>query len=224
MGDGLQHVAARRRALARVAGLAGLATAPWLAACGKSKPKAQAVPRGATVLALGDSLTYGTGATPETSYPAVLAGLTGWSVVNAGVPGDTSTQARERLPALLAEYKPVLVIVCIGGNDFLRTLSEVETRAQVRATCEEARASGAQVMLVAVPRVSALAAATGSLSDHAMYGEIAAELKLPLHGKGWSGVLGDASLRSDQVHANAKGYERFANELYKSLKDAGFTG
>lgn len=53
------------------------------------------------MLALGDSLTFGTGAAPDASYPAVLAGLTGWRIVNAGVPGDTAAQALERLPESL---------------------------------------------------------------------------------------------------------------------------
>jgi acyl-CoA thioesterase-1 len=53
----------------------------------------------------------------------------------------------------------------------------------------------------------------GSLSDHVLYGELAEELKLPLHRQGWSEVLGDEKLRSDQIHANAKGYEQFARSV-----------
>ncbi|HEY0883859.1 MAG TPA: GDSL-type esterase/lipase family protein, partial [Ramlibacter sp.] len=79
------------------------ACAVALAACGRRR-KMDGIPAGAVVLALGDSLTWGTGATPETSYPAVLAGLTGWQVVNAGVPGDTSAAALARLPGLLQEH------------------------------------------------------------------------------------------------------------------------
>ena len=209
---------ARRRAL--LASLAAMALAP-LAACGRKPPRAQALPAGATVLALGDSLTSGVGASADTAYPAVLQRLTGWKVVNGGVSGDTSAQALDRLPGLLQKHNPALVIVSIGGNDFLRRQSSATTRANVQRICADARTSGAQVLLVAVPELSLLAATTGRLSDHALYAEIADELKLPVHTKGWSAVLADASLRSDQIHANAAGYERFAQGLVQTLRDTG---
>jgi len=207
------------RAMRRRAVLAAM-LAP-LAACGRKAPRAQAVPPGATVLALGDSLTSGVGASPDTAYPAVLQRLTGWKIVNGGVSGDTSSQALARLPDLLQAHQPALVIVGIGGNDFLRRQSAAATRANVRQICLEARASGAQVLLVAVPELSLMAAAAGRLSDHALYGEIAGELKIPLHTRGWSGVLADERLRADAVHANAAGYERFAEGLADTLKATG---
>ena len=89
-------------------------------ACGS--PHA-ALPSGATVLALGDSLTYGTGATAETSYPVFLAAATHWNVINAGVPGHTAAEGCARIHALLAEHRPALVLVFLGGNDFLRLVS-----------------------------------------------------------------------------------------------------
>ncbi|NUN62567.1 MAG: arylesterase [Burkholderiaceae bacterium] len=207
----------RRRWLA--ASLLAVALAP-LTACGRKTPRAQAVPAGATVLALGDSLTSGVGASSDTAYPAVLQQLTGWKVVNGGVSGDTSAQALARLPGLLQQHQPALVIVSIGGNDFLRRQTASDTRARVRQICEQARASGAQVLLVAVPELSLLAAA-GRLSDHALYEDIADELKIPLHRKGWSAVLADARLRSDQIHANATGYAQFAQGLVDTLRDTG---
>ena len=207
----------RRRWLA--ASLLAVALAP-LTACGRKTPRAQAVPAGATVLALGDSLTSGVGASSDTAYPAVLQQLTGWKVVNGGVSGDTSAQALARLPGLLQQHQPALVIVSIGGNDFLRRQTASDTRARVRQICEQARASGAQVLLVAVPELSLLAAA-GRLSDHALYEEIADELRIPLHRKGWSAVLADARLRSDQIHANAAGYAQFAQGLVETLRDTG---
>ncbi|HEY0822156.1 MAG TPA: GDSL-type esterase/lipase family protein [Ramlibacter sp.] len=205
--------------LARRALLA-CAAAPLLAACSR-KQKMQALPAGSPVLALGDSLTYGTGASPEASYPAVLARLTGWNVVNAGIPGDTAGGALARLPDLLRQHQPQLVIVSIGGNDFLRRVSPAQTRANVRSICEQAAASGAQVLLVAIPELSALAAATRSLGDHPLYEEVAAELKLPVHARGWARVLGDDALRSDAVHANARGYEAFATGLAERARELG---
>jgi acyl-CoA thioesterase I len=210
----------QRRRLLGSAALIGIA-AVGLALPGCSiKPSAQAVPAGASVLALGDSLTSGVGATPETAYPALLEAQTGWKVVNAGVSGNTSAQALERLPALLQAHQPALVIVSIGGNDFLRRMSAEGTRTNIRQICEQARASGAQVLLVAVPGLTLMAAA-GRLSDHEMYADLAKSLKLPLHADGWSTVLADASLRADSVHANAAGYARFTDGLVGTLLRTG---
>lgn len=203
--------------------LASVAALPLAAACGRRKaPRMRAVPAGATVLALGDSITYGTGGGgPEASYPAVLAKLTGWNVVNAGIPGDTSAQALARLPGLLQEHQPQLVLVSIGGNDFLRKRPDADVRADIRRICQQAAQSGAQVLLVAVPRPSMVGALAGALGDHAMYAELAEELKLPLHADGWSKVLSDEKLRSDQIHANARGYEQFARSLFATARDVG---
>ena len=83
-----------------------------------------------------------------------------------------------------------------------------------------AKARGAQVMLIAVPALSAAAVIAGSLSDHPLYEEIADSLRLPLHAKGWSTVLANAALRSDQIHANAQGYEAFARSLADAARAA----
>lgn len=191
-----------------------------LAGCGKKGLTGRQLAAGATVLALGDSITFGIGASAETSYPTVLARLTGWNVINAGVSGDTSAQALARVPALLQEHVPPLVLVSIGGNDFLRRLPEAQTRANIQKICELCLVSGAQVLLVAIPRFSASAAITGALSDHPMYEDIAQSLKLPLHAQGWSTVLSNAALKSDQIHANAQGYEQFARGLLASVQAA----
>lgn len=211
------HALVRRRVLA--AGLLAAGIAP-LAACGRKPSRGQTVPSGATVLALGDSLTSGVGASADTAYPAVLQRLTGWKVINGGISGDTSAQALQRLPELLQKHQPALVIVSIGGNDFLRRQSASATRTNVHKICADAKAGGAQVLLVAIPELTILAT-LGQLSDHAMYEDIAKELGIPLHRKGWSGVLADARLRSDNIHANAAGYELFTQGLVDTLKDTG---
>ena len=208
----------RRGFAARVGG-AGLLLVT-LAGCARDKKTAQPVPPGSTVLALGDSLTFGTGASAETCYPTVLAVLTGWNVVNAGVPGDTSAQALARLPALLAEHQPKLVIVSIGGNDFLRKLPESDTRAHVHAICKQSLDAGAQVLLVAVPRAT-VAAALGQMTDHALYAEVAKDLKIPLQREAWGEVLAQPDLRADAVHANARGYAQFARSVQSTAAAVG---
>ena len=205
----------KRRALIITVALA-------LSGCGRKQPAAGvALPAGSTVLALGDSITFGTGADSAAAYPAQLAAIAGWNVVNAGVPGDTATQAVERLPALLAEHKPALVILSAGGNDFLRRLPAAETDAALRGAVALVRAAGAQVLLVAVPQPSIGAALGTGLSDHPLYAKLADELKLPLHANGWATVLGDEKLRADQIHANAAGYRAFAEGLAATLRSSG---
>lgn len=199
--------------------LAGSAAALLLAAgCSKSsKPKGQILAKEATLLCLGDSLTFGYGASPDTSYPQQLAQLTGHVTQNAGVNGDTAEAALARLPALLQANAPGLVLVSIGGNDFLRNVPPERTRAALTQIVQNAQAS-TQVVLIAQPRPVLLAAATGSLKDHALYAEVARDTGVALFPDAWSHVLSRAELRSDQIHANPEGYKVFAERLAEWLR------
>jgi lysophospholipase L1-like esterase len=200
-----------------------LLAAAWaLSACSRRpRATAQAIAAGATVLALGDSITAGIGAASGEDYPALLAAATGWQVINGGRSGDTALQARERLPGLLAEHRPALVIVSLGGNDFLRRIDSAQTVRALRESAQLARGAGAQVLLVAVPQPSLGAALGVGLADHPLYAKLAQELALPLHAGGWARVLGDDKLRSDQIHANAAGYRAFADGLVATLRSTG---
>ena len=190
-----------------------------LTACSKTAPHA-ALPAGSTILALGDSLTAGYGADAEAAYPAVLAGFTGWQVINGGVSGNTSAQALARLPALMRR-QPQLVLVSIGGNDFLRKVPEADTRSNIRQIVQQIKAAGVPAVLVAVPYFTT-GALFGRLSEHPMYEELAAELNVPLLKGAWAEVLGDKKLKSDQIHANAQGYRVFAEKMWAFLKQQGF--
>ncbi|EEZ76837.1 GDSL-like protein [Neisseria lactamica ATCC 23970] len=192
-----------------------------LTACGRKSARTHAkIPEGSTVLALGDSLTFGYGANPDESYPAQLQKLTGWNVVNGGVSGDTSAQALSRLPALLAR-KPKLVIVGIGGNDFLRKVPEEQTRANIAKIIETVQKENIPAVLVGVPHIT-LGALFGHLSDHPLYEDLSEEYGIPLFGGAWAEILGDNNLKSDQIHANGKGYRRFAEKLSDFLHAQGF--
>lgn len=190
-----------------------------LTACSKTAPHA-ALPEGSTILALGDSLTAGYGADATAAYPAVLAGLTGWQIINGGVSGNTSAQALARLPALMRR-QPQLVLVSIGGNDFLRKVPEADTRSNIRQIVQQIKAAGMPAVLVAVPYFTT-GALFGRLSEHPMYEELAAELNVPLLKGAWAEVLGDKKLKSDQIHANAQGYRVFAEKMWAFLKQQGF--
>lgn len=191
-----------------------------LAACSGDKPRQQALPPAATVLALGDSLTQGVGAASGQDYPSQLAHITGWRIINGGVSGDTSAQALERLPALLKQ-KPDLVLVGIGGNDFLRRLPEDQTRANISQIIAAVQAENIPVVLIAVPQLS-VGALFGSLSDNPLYQDLARQHQVPLMQDAWAEILGDKQLKSDQIHANAQGYRLFAEKMAAFLQQEGF--
>lgn len=175
----------------------------------------------AVVLALGDSLTAGYGAGQGESYPELLTEQTSWQVVNAGISGDTSAQALARLPDLLVKHQPQLVIISIGGNDFLQRQNEQQTRDNIQAMIALVQSNQAQVLLVGVPYYS-VHAALGMPKDHPLYQEIADKEKITLLSGAWGEVLKDSSLRSDQIHPNALGYQQFTLRLLAFLKDEGW--
>ncbi len=185
-----------------------------LAACDRAPTLPKLSPHD-LIVAFGDSLTHGTGASADTAYPAVLAALSGRTVINAGVPGDTTASALQRLPGVLAEYKPRLVLLCLGGNDMLRKQPEATTENNLRLLVQTIRASGAEVVLIAVPEPRLF----GGAPD--FYARIANDMKLPLEDDVFNEVLKDNRLKSDPIHANAAGYRVVAERLDAFLKQAG---
>jgi lysophospholipase L1-like esterase len=167
------------------------------------------------IVAFGDSLTHGIGASRDTAYPAVLASLTGHTVINAGVPGDTTSTAMQRLPAVLDEYKPRLVLLCLGGNDMLRKQPATATENNLRLLVQTIRASGADVVLIGVPEPKLF----GGAPD--FYERVAKDMQLPLEDDVFNDVLKDNRLKADPIHANAAGYRMVAERLNEFLHEAG---
>ena len=188
-----------------------------LAGCGRRRFRKLVA--GDAILAVSDSLTAGFGAPKGADYPAQLAQILGRKVINGGVSGDTSAQALARLPDLLAQ-KPKLVVVSIGGNDFLQRQPESGTRENIRKMVADIRATGVPAVLVAIPHFTT-GALLGMVSEHPLYAELADELDVPLLKGAWADILGDKDLKSDAVHANAAEYRLFAEQLAGFLRKLG---
>ena len=169
----------------------------------------------AVILAFGDSLTFGTGAEPSESYPAVLEKLISRRVVNAGIPGEVTGEGLSRLPKVLDKEKPALMLLCHGGNDLLRRLDQQQTAHNLRAMIRLAQERRVPVVLIAVPSPGI------SLSPPPMYRQIAIGLEIPLEEKIVATVLSDGSFKSDYIHPNAAGYRRMAESLATLLKKSG---
>ena len=188
--------------------------AALLTACSKG-PQVPALGSNDVILAFGDSLTYGTGASSTESYPAQLQSLIGRKVVNAGLPGEVSADGLQRLAGVLDETQPKLLILCHGGNDFLRKLSEAEAAANVRAMIKLAKDKGIGVVLLATPKPGF------SMSPPDFYAAIAEEFSIPFNDNAIGSVLRDNAFKSDLVHPNAQGYAQIAETLAKLLKKSG---
>ena len=185
-----------------------------LSACGQ-QAKLPLLAPDAVVLAFGDSLTYGTGANDEQSYPAQLARITGRRVVREGVPGEVSATGLARLPAVLDEHQPRLLILCHGGNDFLRRLPKAQAAENLRAMIRLAKDRGIEVLLIGTPEIGF------TLTPPEFYAEIANQFGIPYEGDVLTKILRNGELKSDQIHPNAQGYRLMAERVADLLKKAG---
>lgn len=166
------------------------------------------------VLAFGDSLTHGTGASAGQSYPDVLSELLGRQVINGGIPGEVSAAGLKRLPAVLEEYNPTLVILCHGGNDFLRKMNQATTSSNLDAMITLIRSHGADVVLVGVPKLGF------GLQVPELYSQIADQHTIPLQKEILVDLLSDNSMKSDVIHPNATGYRLMAEAIYDLINRA----
>jgi len=184
-----------------------------LAAC--DQPAYQAIPDDGLILAFGDSLTAGVGASPEQSYPNVMAELSGRRVINAGISGETSAEGLRRFPSLLEQQQPDLIILLEGGNDILRNQAQSATKANLAAMIRLARAQQIPVLLLGVPEKSLF-------SDSAdLYQELAGEFELLFMEDLIADLLRTRRYKSDPVHLNGDGYRAMAEAIFDYLQDQG---
>jgi len=183
--------------------------------CSDSPKQLTTLSSDATILAFGDSLTHGTGANKGEDYPTLLAELTNFKVINAGVPGEISSKGLERLPKLLDEHDPDLLILTHGGNDILKKLSRNEQKSNLSAMIELAKTRNIQIAMLGVPEPGIF------LKSAEIYEQLASETNIPIELSLLPDILGDNSLKSDIAHPNAEGYQLMAEGIFEFLKDNG---
>lgn len=169
----------------------------------------------AVILTFGDSLTRGKGAEDHQSYPAVLQNLTNRKVINAGISGEVSDDGLERLPALLDQHSPDILILCHGGNDILQKRDMKRMGDNVRKMISLAAERNIPVVLLGVPRPGLF------LSSAEIYREIVDSTGVIFIEDLISDVLSDKDLKYDVAHPNQFGYEKIAESIYATLQKHG---
>ena len=174
--------------------------------CGRN-PEITQLSESSVVVAFGNSLTFGTGTENDQSYPAVLSDMLQCRVVNAGVPGEDTSSALDRLPTILRKEKADLVIICHGGNDMLRNQNRNTTKQNIDAMISIARNAGADVILIGVPSPGLF------LNVPSFYKKLAKQHDIPYDSDIIADILSNPSLKSDYVHPNAEGYYEIAKAI-----------
>lgn len=193
----------RRTAAAALALLLALP----LSGCGRDVPRAA---RDGPIVAFGDSLVYGTGSSGG-GFVRILEDRIGRPIQNLGVPGDTTADGLARLDAVL-ERDPAIVILLLGGNDFLRQVPPDETFANLASIIERLQADGATVLLAGVRG--------GLLRDSfaARYEELAGRYGTAYVHDVLDDTLGVSGYMADQVHPNDRGYAVIADRMQPVLE------
>lgn len=167
---------------------------------------------GTSIVAFGDSLTAGYGARKGEDYPSKLAARIGATVINAGVSGDTTEGALARIEEDVLSNEPRIVIVGLGGNDFLRGVPLAATETNLRDIVRRIHAGGAMVVLLGFEFPSL----TANYAE--MYERVAADERCLLVDDVLDGIMSDGKLKSDAIHPNAAGYELLAERVAGPLK------
>lgn len=163
------------------------------------------------IVCFGDSLTEGVGANAGEDYPTVLSRELAYPIVNAGRRGDTTGDALTRVAEVIG-HNPRLVIVLLGGNDFLRQQPRGETKKNLSEVVRRIQAQGAMVALAGIR--------LGILRDEfaPIYEDIAKELGAYYIPEVMEGILANPKLKSDAIHPNGAGYRLIAQRIGEKIR------
>ncbi len=181
-----------------------------LAGCAKREIK-NIDSKGRNIICFGDSITFGYGANPGEDYPSVLARMMSAPVINAGIDGDTSSEALKRIDSDVLERDPLLVIIEFGGNDFLRKISLDETLRNMEDMIKKIQSAGA---MVAVADVSVAIIMSTYRKEFRRLSKKYDTIFMP---NLLSGILTNPALKSDSIHPNAEGYKLIAQKIHRAI-------
>jgi len=166
---------------------------------------------GDSIVCFGDSLTEGAGAEKGSDYPSMLRRKVSWPVINAGVIGDTTQDAIQRIEEDVLAHNPRMVIVMLGGNDYLRKVPLAKTLANMDIIVARIQDHGAIVVLVTVR--------LGILKDHYTkeFKKIAQKRGALFVPNVMKGILTNPKLKYDRIHPNADGYCLITERIYEAI-------
>lgn len=168
-------------------------------------------PSGHDIVCFGDSLTYGTGAAPGMDYPSQLQAMIGRKVVNAGVPGDTTSGALERLERDVLSHDPGIVLITLGGNDLKNGVGRDEAFANMENIIRAIQDKGALVVVGGID-VPLFGRGFGPA-----YEEVCARTGAVLVPNIYKGIFGRDEYMSDPIHPNDEGYRMMAGLFHEAI-------
>jgi lysophospholipase L1-like esterase len=169
-------------------------------------------PAGETIICFGDSLTYGTGSSKGMDYPSQLSRLIGRPVVNAGIPGDTTARALERLERDVLSRSPRIVLITLGGNDLKNRQDRDSAFRNLKTIITSIQGQGALVI------VGGLDVPVWGRGFQEQYRKVCEETGAVLVPDVLKGLLGNPDKMSDAIHPNDAGYGIMAGYFHEAIK------
>lgn len=169
-------------------------------------------PKNNIIVAFGDSLVFGVGSTRGNDFVSVLGTTLDRPILNLGVSGNTTADGILRVDTVIEE-DPGIVLLLLGGNDYLRRIPEEETRANLETLITTFQKKGAVVVLLGVRG--------GILRDGrgALYEDLGAQYGVVYVPDVLDGIFGTPDRMYDAIHPNDAGYAIIAARLVEVFKE-----
>jgi lysophospholipase L1-like esterase len=178
----------------------------------RGAPVAVPEPSGETIVCFGDSLTWGSGADRDQTYPAHLERLIGLEIINSGIPGDTTAGALQRLQSDVLDHHPRLVLITLGGNDLKNGIEADAAFANLEQIVSSIHDQGALAIVGGI--------------DIPIYGrgypdgyvQLQRDTGCVLVRNVYKGIFGRRELMSDRIHPNGAGYAIMADHFRDAIE------